>query len=279
MSGGVDSSTTAAILKERGFDVYGITMKLFDNRVFLRQDLGFEDYISSGIESAKRIARQIGISHYTIDLVEEFRREVIDYFIDEYTIGKTPNPCVICNKKMKFNALFRFLDENEIDYLATGHYCRNVFDEQSGYYKLFRGKDRGKDQSYFLFTLSQRQLERILFPLGEYIKAEVKEKARNYGLKIDARNESNEVCFIPTDYRQFLMKMKPDFKFCLGNFVDVNGNVLGRHKGIHFYTVGQRRGLGISSDRPYYVKSINPQDNTITLCRKEELGSDELNVS
>ncbi|MBU1627137.1 tRNA 2-thiouridine(34) synthase MnmA [bacterium] len=273
MSGGVDSSTTAAILKEKGNEVYGITMKLSNFTRFSDKD---SNDISepSNIEDAQKVAEKLGFPHFTINLEEEFKEEVVDYFTSEYILGKTPNPCIRCNQRIKFKALFKFLDDHDIEYLATGHYARNVYDEEAGIYRLLRGKDRNKDQSYFLYTLTQKKLERILFPLGEYAKTEVRKMAGQFGLSVKDKTESNEVCFVPNDdYKGFLKNVVTGFKSRIGDFIDMTGKKLGKHKGIHAYTIGQRRGLGISSDRPYYVKEINPKDNTITLCRKEELQS------
>lgn len=279
MSGGVDSSTTAAILKDRGYEVYGVTMKLFDFMEFYGNQAGSIKSKLSNIEDAKNVAESLNIPHFVVNLEEDFKNEVVNYFSDKYKSGRTPNPCIKCNQMIKFRALLRFIDSHDIYYLATGHYARNIKND-SGLHGLFRGIDKEKDQSYFLFTMTQSQLERILFPLGEYTKNEVREKASEYGLIVADKDESNEICFIPDDdYRGFLKKIDPEFLPRKGNFVDLDGRKLGEHEGIHAYTVGQRRGLGVSSDRPYYVRKINTDDNTITLCRKEELRSKEFAVS
>jgi tRNA-uridine 2-sulfurtransferase len=280
MSGGVDSSTTAAILKEQGYDVYGVTMKLFDFSRFMENHTDEAVSKPSNIDDALEIADYLNIPHFVVNLQEEFKKEVVKYFSDEYMIGRTPNPCAICNQKIKFGALIQFIEQHDIPYLATGHYAKNIFDEKSGTYGLFRGIDNDKDQSYFLFTLTQDKLAKVIFPLGEYTKKEVRKKAKKYGLKFADKSESNEICFIPDDdYRGFLRKINPDFMPKTGFFVDLEGRKLGEHLGIHAYTIGQRRGLGVCSDRPFYVKIINFEDNTITLCRKEELSSKEFEVS
>jgi tRNA-uridine 2-sulfurtransferase len=274
MSGGVDSSTAAAILKEQGYDVYGLTMKLFDHTKLDRDN----NSVPSNIDDAKRVADKLGFPHFVINLEDKFKQTVIEYFCMEYIDGRTPNPCAICNKLIKFGELLKFIEEHDIDFLATGHYARIIHDVKTGSYKLVRGIDKNKDQSYFLFTLTQKKLGCLIFPIGDFKKGEVRQKARLYGLGVSEKPESNEICFIKDDYREFLKKMKPDFVSKHGNFIDIDGNVLGKHKGIFSYTVGQRKGLGISSEKPFYVRKIDIENNAIILCRKEQLFAGELLV-
>jgi tRNA-specific 2-thiouridylase len=272
MSGGVDSSTTAGLLKEKGYEVIGATMCI-----------GTGDRTQEGparccsladIEDARRVALQLGIPFYVIHLREEFEKEVIQYFCREYVQGKTPNPCIRCNEKIKFGSFLKKAMELGADLLATGHYARLVFDDRAGCYLLKKGVDRRKDQSYVLFSLSQDQFRHALFPLGDFRKEEVRQKAHGLGLRVHNKAESQEVCFIhDTSYHSFLSERLQE-SVEPGPILDRDGSILGRHKGIPFYTIGQRRGLGLAKGRPLYVIRIDRKKNTIIVGGEEEARSD-----
>lgn len=245
MSGGVDSTVAAILLKEQGYDIIGLTM--------VNLDLSVAD-------KAREVAESIGIEHKVIDLKEEFGQRVIDYFCKTYEMGATPNPCVECNKHIKFGALLDAALDFGADAVATGHYVRKEFNEKLNRYLIKKAHDLTKDQSYFLYGLTQEQLARSIFPLGEYTKSEVREIARQKGLKVAESKESQEICFIEKDYRDFIID-KVAYK--PGQFVDLQNNVLGEHKGLPFYTIGQRKGLGISAGRPIYVIDLDIENNRI----------------
>jgi tRNA-specific 2-thiouridylase len=272
MSGGVDSSTTAGLLKEKGYEVIGATMCI-----------GTVDKTQGGparccgladIEDARRVALQLEIPFYVIHLREEFEEEVIRYFCEEYAKGKTPNPCVLCNEKVKFGSFLKKALELEADLLATGHYARLDYDERIGRFLLRKGVDRKKDQSYVLFSLTQDQFRHTLFPLGELRKEEVREKAFQLGLRVHDKPESQEVCFIQeTSYHSFLSERLRE-SVEPGPILDKDGNILGRHKGIPFYTIGQRRGLRLAKGKPLYVIQIDRGRNAIVVGGEEEVRGD-----
>ncbi len=272
MSGGVDSSTAAGLLKEKGYEVIGATMCI-----------GTGDKAQGGparccslsdIEDARRVALHLGIPFYVIPMREEFEEEVIQYFCREYLQGKTPNPCILCNEKIKFGSFLKKAMELGADFLATGHYARLGFDEGTGRYLLRKGVDQRKDQSYVLFSLTQDQFRRILFPLGDLRKEEVRWKALQLELRVYDKAESQEVCFIQeTSYHSFLSE-RLNVPVEPGPILDKDGRVLGRHKGIPFYTIGQRRGLGLAKGRPLYVIKIDREKNTIVVGGAEEVLSD-----
>ncbi len=266
MSGGVDSSVAAALLKDKGEDVIGVTMRLW----------GEDADSGPPIESAKEVCAILGIKHKVLDLREIFKKEIIDYFLDSYCRGLTPNPCVKCNRAIKFGALMKLVDLLRAERLATGHYAQITLDGKTGRYLLRAGKDSGKDQSYFLYRLSQYQLAHSVFPLGEMHKSEVIETARRMGLPSADREESQEVCFIPdNDYRGLIESERPD-ALKEGDFVDGAGTIIGRHRGIAFYTEGQRRGLNYSSPGGRsYVINRDPETNRITLGSRDDLLRDE----
>ena len=278
MSGGVDSSVTAALMVEAGYDVVAITMRL-----------GMHDTIEiesdkpnccslEGVEDARRVATQLGIPFYAVNYEERFRQSIVDYFADEYVSGRTPSPCVICNQDLKFGKLLELATQLEVDYVATGHYARIEREPETGRYLLRKGIDSRKDQSYFLFSLTQAQLSRALMPLGGYAKDEVREVARKYQLRTAEKPESQELCFIADDnYKRFLKDRIPE-KIQAGEIMDQKGHVLGEHQGIPFYTVGQRRGLGISAKTPLYVTELKVHDNTIVVGKNEDLLADKMQV-
>ncbi len=257
LSGGVDSAVAAATLLGRGYKVGGLYIR--------------NGFPVRGEEKAGAVASRLDIPLYKLDAGDEFRREVVDYFISEYLAGRTPNPCCVCNKKIKFRHLFDVAGEQGYDLVATGHYARERFDADTRKYTLRRAADAAKDQSYFLFMLGQRELGGILFPNGTKTKDEIRAMALELGFGDRPFRESQEVCFIPEgNYKRFIEQMHPDLRAAPGNFVDIRGKVLGRHRGIHAYTVGQRRGLNIASTAPYYVLRIDPERNEVVLGRPEE---------
>ncbi len=264
MSGGVDSSLAAALLLEQGCEVVGLTMQLWPRER--------EDDVPPGmrgccgvdaIDSAKRVARHLGIRHYVINMREPFERFVIDPFCDEYAEGRTPNPCIRCNTFVKFGPLLHRAREIDADKLATGHYARVSHDEVSGRWKLLRGIDNSKDQSYSLYGLTQEQLAHALFPLGGFTKQETRRMAAKLGLPTADRAESQEICFITGEsYREYLERRRPQV-VRPGVIVDADGRQVGRHRGVAFYTIGQRQGLGVAAGKPLYVIGIDVKQNRI----------------
>jgi tRNA-specific 2-thiouridylase len=269
MSGGVDSSVAAWLLKEQGYDVIGATMCIGTTD---RDGEGTARCCSlSDREDARRVALQIGIPLYVFHLREAFEKEIIDYFCEEYRRGRTPNPCVLCNEKMKFGLFLQKALELGVDGMATGHYAQVHFDEGMGRHLLKKGADRKKDQSYVLFSLSQEQLGCVLFPLGEYRKEEIRRKAFEIGLRVHDKPESQEICFIrESSYHSFLRE-KARESIEPGPIVDQKGSVLGRHKGIPFYTVGQRRGLRLATGSPLYVIGIDRSANALVVGEEREI--------
>ena len=258
MSGGVDSAAAALLLKNEGYAVTGVTLLLHGCANAERD-----------AQDAARVAEMLGIAHLTLDLSADFTREVMQRFADEYRCGRTPNPCIDCNREIKFGAMLRYALGEGFDYIATGHYARVEFD--GAHYRLLRGCDRAKDQSYVLYQLTQFELAHLLLPLGGYSKAEVRALAAEAGLICAQRPDSQDICFIPDgDHLRFLREFG-GIEGEAGNFVDTSGKVLGRHKGLHAYTTGQRKGLGVSADRPLYVLSKNAADNTVLLGDDREL--------
>lgn len=264
MSGGVDSSVSAILLKNKGYDVCGVTMKLHDNARVLND-----------INDAKKVCEKIGINHIVVDLSKQFKEKVIDYFIEEYTKGRTPNPCVICNKFIKYGLMIDFAKKNGFDYIASGHYATVVYDDKLNRFLIKRSNEK-KDQSYVLFNLKQDDLKMILFPIKGLEKAKIREIARENGLLVADKPESQDICFIKdSDYVQFI-KNNTTKKFKPGNFKDKYGNILGKHLGIINYTIGQRKGLGLSFGKPMYVNSINSLKNEIILGEEGSQYKDEL---
>lgn len=277
MSGGVDSSVAAALLKEKGYDVIGLFMDNYDGSLEIKAPkrhacYGFDK--KDDIESAASVCRDLGIPFYVIDIKSEFKEQVIGYFRDEYLKGRTPNPCIVCNRNLKFNLFLEKAKRGGIDFdfFATGHYARIV--ESNGRFLLKRPVDLSKDQTYFLYGLTQQQLRGVMLPLGDHTKGEVRDIARALGLKSSDRPESQD--FVSgNDYSPLFTseEIRP------GDIVDEKGNVLGRHKGIIHYTIGQRKGLGIAAPRPLYVSTIDAERNRIVISEKDALLSKELMVS
>lgn len=276
MSGGVDSAAAALLIKNSGYDTAGVTMKLWSQTEIVTDT---ESGISnSDIEDAKKIADLLGIPHYVISLGDSFRKCVIDKFISDYKSGATPNPCVECNRYIKFGKLLDTAVSMGYDRLATGHYAI-VEKTPSGRYLIKKAADASKDQSYMLWSLSQDTLGKVLLPLGRYTKAEIRELAAEYCFENAHKSDSQDICFIPDkDYASFICKNSGS-DLAAGNFVDINGNILGKHNGIINYTVGQRKGLGIALGRPMFVKSKDPISNTVVLCDDSELYSRTLTAS
>ncbi len=276
MSGGVDSSVAAALLKEQGYEVSGVTMKIWDGEAFPREGRRHACYgpgEEEDVEDARKVAQILGIDFYVFDLRQEYKAEVLDYFCHEYQSGRTPNPCLRCNHKVKFDALLRRAQDNgiEFDYFATGHYALIEYNKSKHRYLLKKARDLSKDQSYFISSLSQEQLGRSLFPLGEYTKEEVRKMASDFGLGVDNKPESQD--FIAGGYFSLVKAAQP------GPILDKQGNILGEHRGIPFYTIGQRKGLGISAKEPLYVTGIDLAKNAIIVGNKEEVYRDELIAS
>lgn len=259
MSGGVDSSVSAILLKEQGYEVIGATMVLFDS-----VDIKDGCLSNNAVKDAKAVCEQLNIEHHVIDLRDYFKKYVIDNFINCYKEGMTPNPCVQCNKYLKFGVLYDKAKELGIDYIATGHYAK----VEDGYLK--KSKAQKKDQTYFLYGINKDILDRLVFPLENYNdKEEIRKIAKDHNLFVATKKDSQEICFIPNDdYKTYLKdKINP----VSGNFIDKDGNILGKHNGIIYYTIGQRKGLGISAKTPLYVTNINKITNEITLGVKEDL--------
>jgi tRNA-specific 2-thiouridylase len=271
MSGGVDSSVAAALLKEDGFEVVGISLRLLPARR-AGDDLGRFDSCCSprDVEDARLVASRLGIPHYVLDYEREFERDVIEAFSKAYLNGQTPNPCVLCNDRVKFGSLLRRALGLGADFVATGHYARIERHSGSGRHLLRRGLDARKDQSYFLFGLSQAQLARARFPVGTMAKAEVRDRAAALGLEVAGKPDSQEICFVQGDYRAFLRERCGD-RFEPGGIRDLAGRTLGRHRGLPLYTVGQRSGLGIGGDGPLYVLRLDPRTNEVVVGRGDDL--------
>jgi len=269
MSGGVDSSMAAALLLKEGYEVIGIMMRLWADEAGENRCCSPE-----AVEVARKVAHTLDIPFYLVDYRRPFHENVVAYFIKEYGRGRTPNPCLACNRHIKFDLLLRQAEALDAHYLATGHYAR--IRKANGQYQLLKGIDPAKDQSYVLYMLKQEQLRRLLFPLGNYTKEEVRALAREWGIPAAAREESQELCFVTRgDYRDFLRRYAPQI-IRPGPILDRQGNVLGQHKGLPFYTIGQRKGLGIPAGKPLYVLEIDVARNALIVGTLEELGQQEL---
>ncbi len=298
MSGGVDSSVAALLLKQQGYNVIGVTMKLWECFKNPEKQMCCSPL---DVDDARSVCEQIGIKHHVLDLRQEFKKLVVDYFAEEYSRGRTPNPCIKCNEVVKFELLReKTLELFDTDIIATGHHARielrshcevedrsNLVNSLDCFanarndmkYRLLKGKDPQKDQSYFLFTLTKDQMERTLFPVGGMTKDEVREVASGAGLKTSKKRESQDICFIVDgDYAGFINDFYPDLAKPSGNFVDESGKILGKHEGSHAYTIGQRRGLGFGFGKRKYVVKVDPEKNEVLLGDDEDLYGKEMVV-
>lgn len=279
MSGGVDSSVVAAMLAREGRAVVGLTMQLWNQRRL--PELAVEGATGrccslDDVYDARHVAGQIGIPYYVINFEDQFEEHVVKPFVEEYLAGRTPVPCTLCNNFVKFDSFFGMADAVGAHQIATGHYARVRYDNASGRWQLLRGVDRTKDQTYFLFGLTQPQLARTLFPLGSYTKPQVRELARELGLGVAEKNDSQEICFVPNgDYAAFMSAYLKDRgvpqQQTRGAIVDTSGRTLGEHAGVHHYTVGQRRGLGIAAPEPLYVIATDPQKQLVIVGNNDDL--------
>lgn len=290
MSGGVDSSAAAAILKEQGHDLVGFTMQLWNQRRGISVDENGDPLPSrccslDDVYDARRVAEELGFPFYVLNLEREFERDVVQPFVESYLAGETPIPCVSCNSRLKFASLDGLARSLGCDKVATGHYARVEYDEASDRYRLLRGRNLQKDQSYFLWELTQDQLSRSLFPLGEMSKPEVRDVAREHSLAVAEKSESQEICFVPDgNYAGFIDRYLEATGSAgrnpgEGEIVEANGAVVGHHAGIHRYTVGQRRGIGIASSQPLYVINIDASKNQVTVGHQDDLLSDEFTAA
>ena len=277
MSGGIDSSVSALLLLEQGYELVGVTFRTFD---YIKESCLAREKGCCSVESimeAKHFAESIGIEHHILDFRQIFRKSVISNFVSEYQAGRTPNPCVLCNSHIKWGELVTAANNFSCDYIATGHYA--CIDNRNSHYYLKTAKDTHKDQTYFLWMLTEENLKRTIFPLGGYTKQEVREIAVKHNLKkLAVKSESQEICFIPdNDYRHFLAEQGCDIRE--GNFIDNQGNIIGRHKGYCNYTIGQRKGLNVAFGTPKYVTHIDAYKNEVTLGNRDELFTTEVRAS
>ncbi len=277
MSGGVDSSVAAALLVQQGYEVIGVTMQIWQES---QTDPRHSGCCSLGaVEDARRVARALGIPYYVLNFREEFREKVIQPFLEDYVAGRTPNPCVECNRSIKFDALLKKADEIGCRYVATGHYARKRYDSRTKRWRLMRSKARAKDQTYALYMLRQEELARVLFPLGDLTdKAETRALASEFGLPVANKPDSQEICFVSEagGYRKFLRQQRPE-AVRAGQIVDTKGRVLGEHEGVAHFTVGQRRGIGIGGrGEPLYVVRIEPKLNRVVVGTNEDLQTREV---
>src|SRR3954468_8132510 len=282
MSGGIDSTVTALMLNDQGYEVVGITMKTWD---YATSGSGKKETGCCNLDSfndARMAAVQHGFPHFILDIREEFGDFVIDNFVDEYLAGRTPNPCVLCNTHIKWRALVKRADALNCDFIATGHYAK-IHEHDNGRFVISKAVDQTKDQSYVLWGLQQDLLKRTILPLGPYRKTEIRQMAFDYDYpELAKKSESYEICFVPdNDYRGFLKRRIPGLeeKVDGGNFVDKHGKILGQHKGYPFYTVGQRKGLDIALGKPAYVTAIDPETNTVVLGDEADLEKQEMKVT
>lgn len=278
MSGGVDSSVSAYLVKNMGYETIGVTMKLYDNEMIggnaCNTCCSLDD-----VEDARNVANKLGIKYYVFNFEDDFEREVIERFVKAYEEGMTPNPCIDCNRYIKFKRLFQRAKELGQDYVVTGHYARVRFDEETGRYLLLKAVDKKKDQSYVLYSITQEQLAHTIFPLGEIEdKEEVRRIAEKHGFINARKRDSQDICFVPDgDYAGFISRYRgKDYQY--GEFIDMDGKLLGEHKGIINYTIGQRKGLGLALKEPMYVCEKNITDNKVILGRNEDLFKKEFEV-
>ena len=275
MSGGVDSSVAAYLLKQQGYDVVGVTMQIW-------QDESHEEIENKGgccglsaVDDARRVAAMLDIPYYVMNFKSEFKRDVIDYFVREYLAGRTPNPCIACNRYVKWESLLTRSIQIGADYIATGHYAR-ICELPNGRYAIRNSVTAKKDQTYALYNLTQEQLKRTLMPIGDYTKEQVRKIAEDIGLMVAGKPDSMEICFVPdNDYASFIEK-ETGVTSVPGDFVDVDGNVIGKHKGVIHYTVGQRKGLGIALGKPVFVVAIRPEQNQVVIGEDRDVYTERL---
>jgi len=281
MSGGVDSSVAAVLLQKQGYDVIGITMKLWDFEQ-VGGNLNHESGCCSldSFNDARMICTELGIPHYILNFSSEFHEDVVTDFIDEYMAGRTPNPCVQCNTKIKWQTLLKKSIELGAEYIATGHYAQVQFNKNTNRFELIRGTDQNKDQSYALWGLTQNSLKKTLFPIGGYTKPEIRNLAKQFNLRTADKSESQEICFIPdNNYHRLLKSVKPEIEeFANGDMVNTEGKIVGNHDGYPFYTIGQRKGLGGGFQKPMYVVDIKAKENEIVVGTKNNLYHSEFLV-
>ena len=274
MSGGVDSSVVAALMKEEGYDVTGITLKLYDDTKQSKE--GRQCCAGQDILDAKRVSDNININHKILFYQKKFKSEVIDSFIDSYSAGETPIPCVQCNQTVKFRDLFKYAKDLKADALVTGHYVAR--EQKNGHANMYRAKDQNRDQSYFLFSTTQEQLDYLRFPLGKIDKSETRSIAEKLNLNVAQKPDSQDICFVPNgDYTSVIKKFRPE-SFKKGKILDIQGNQIGEHEGIINYTIGQRKGIKIASNYPLYVVNIDADKNTIIVGNKECLEVKEIKL-
>ncbi len=283
MSGGVDSSVAAALLKEQGYNCIGITMKLWDYEI-IGGNINHESGCCSldSINDARMVCAKLDIPHYVLNFSSEFHKGVVDNFVNEYLSGRTPNPCIQCNIKIKWKTLLDKAIDLGADYISTGHYARVKYNEKSGRFELYRGLDEKKDQSYALWGTTQESLSRTLYPLGEYSKPEVRELAEKFGLRTAKKKESMEICFVPdNDYNRLLKQVVPELeeKVNNGDLITSSGERIGKHKGYPFFTIGQRRGIGTGFGKPMYVLETKPDTNEVVIGEEDQLYSHEFEVN
>lgn len=276
MSGGVDSCVACHLLLEEGYEVIGVTMNLVPKGHLYDEEKGCCSL--SSVMDAKIVAEAMGVKHYTMSFREEFDRKVIEDFVREYSLGYTPNPCVACNKYIKFNSFVEKIKPLKADFISTGHYAKVEFDKNYNRYLLKRAKDSKKDQTYFLYNTSQEVLSKTLFPLADLVKDEVRKIAKDENILTYSKKDSEEICFVQNrDHGLFIKQRNPEL-IKEGYFIDESGNVLGKHNGIVYYTVGQRKGLGIALGKRVFVSKINAKDNTVTLSDENTLYKDKIKI-
>ena len=281
MSGGVDSSVAAYLIKNAGYETMGVTMKLFDNDKLVDKSNCRDNMCCTldDVEDARSVANKLGINYYVFNFEDDFDKEVIRRFVEAYEAGRTPNPCIDCNRYIKFKRLFMRGIELKQDYVVTGHYARTGYDEGSGRFLLMKSLDDKKDQSYVLYSMNQEQLKHAMFPLGSMTKDEAREIAESQGFINARKKDSQDICFVPDrNYSEFITNYTGK-EYPEGDFVDTDGNVLGRHKGLIKYTIGQRKGLGLALPESLYVKNKDMENNRVILARDSELYSKEVEVT
>lgn len=275
MSGGVDSSVAALIMKEKGYEPIGVTMKLYDN-----EDIQMEQEKTccslSDVEDARSVALKIGFPYYVFNFKAEFDKKVISKFVDSYKKGMTPNPCIDCNRYLKFAELYRRAHELGCEHIVTGHYVRVRYNDNTKKYELLKGVDETKDQSYVLYHLTQEQLAHTLFPLGEYKKDQIRKMAEDHGLLNAHKHDSQDICFIPDGNHKRFIEDYTGEKAGYGDFIDINGKTVGTHQGYYRYTVGQRKGVQVNREGKNYVLEVRPQTNEVVIGRNKDLFKSEL---